>query len=174
METINFGEEQNNSAPKAPRNKKLIWGGVILAVLILAVIGWQYWQYVNSPYYQQMKAVKALEKLYTDDTIGGKTPEETLVLYTDAIRRDDIESALKYVGAGTAKDEARNQIMEYKNLGKFQVYVDLLVKAKLSPDKDLNWNPDDVLYEVLDENGRRVLAMYIYKTKIGIWKIREI
>ncbi len=66
METINF-EGKNISevpsaplAPKAPRNRKLIWSGVILAVLILSVIGWQYWQYTQSPYYQQMKAVKTL------------------------------------------------------------------------------------------------------------------
>ena len=65
---MNFGDLNNenninnNSAPEAPnnRNKKLIWAGVILAVLILSVIGWQYWQYIHSPYYQQMKAVKAL------------------------------------------------------------------------------------------------------------------
>lgn len=50
METINFGQEENNSAPKAPndRKKKLIWAGVILAALILSVIGWQYWQYAYS------------------------------------------------------------------------------------------------------------------------------
>ena len=81
METINFGEPQasqeeknqnENSAPKAPngepkqnwrKNKKLIWAGIILAVLILAVLGWQYWQYTHSVYYQQMKAVKMIEDI---------------------------------------------------------------------------------------------------------------
>ena len=179
MDFSNLNNENNNQAPRnsgAPRewNKKLIWGGVVLGALILTVGGWQYWQYTHSVYYQQMKAIKTLEKFYADDEIGGKTPEETLSLYTDAIKKGDIDSALKYVGGGTAKDEVKKQLLEYKNLGKFQVYTDLLIKAKLSPDKDLNWNPDDALYEVLDENGRRILAMYIYKTKTGIWKIREI
>jgi len=59
------GGENNQAAPKAPRNKKLIWAGVILAALILAVIGWQYWQYIHSPYYQQMKAVKMIENMNT-------------------------------------------------------------------------------------------------------------
>ncbi|MDP1891630.1 MAG: hypothetical protein Q8K55_12120, partial [Gemmatimonadaceae bacterium] len=98
METINFGEEQNNSAPEAPNNrkKKLIWAGIILAVLILSVIGWQYWQYTHSTYYQQMKAAKELEKLYADDTIGGKTPEETLALFLDAVKKEDFELASQY------------------------------------------------------------------------------
>jgi len=65
METMNFGDTNQEAAPKAPRNKKLIWVGVILAALILAVIGWQYWQYIHSPYYQQMKAVKMIENMNT-------------------------------------------------------------------------------------------------------------
>lgn len=48
----------NNTAPKAPRNKKLIAAGAILAVLILSVIGWQYWQYTQSPYYKQTQMEK--------------------------------------------------------------------------------------------------------------------
>ena len=63
METMNF-DENNNAAPKAPigdRKKKLIWAGAILAALILSVIAWQYWQYTQTPYYQQMRAVKEKE-----------------------------------------------------------------------------------------------------------------
>ncbi|MFH1048280.1 MAG: hypothetical protein V1732_01300, partial [Patescibacteria group bacterium] len=109
METINFSEENNinnNSAPKAPdneprqsgaRKKKLIWAGIILAVLILAVIGWQYWQYTQSVYYKQMKAVKMIEKdLKEQDKWGGKTPEETVRMFTEAVKKGDFELASKY------------------------------------------------------------------------------
>ena len=190
METMNFGEPQasqgENSAPEAPvggtdgenggnKGKKgLIWAGVGLEVLIAVVGGWQYWRYINSPYYKQMQAVKEFEKFYEDDNIGGKTPEETLALYIEAIKRGDIDSAIKYVGAGAAKEDIKSQLLEYKSLGKFQNYVDLLIKVKRSSDESLNWNPDDVLFEVLDARGKRVLAMYIYKAKNSVWKIREI
>lgn len=78
METVNFedsnSENSNQAAPKAPRNKKLIWAGIIMAVLILSVGAWQYWQYTHSVYYQQMKAVKTLEEIAKEsDKYGGKT-----------------------------------------------------------------------------------------------------
>ena len=101
METMKFGdlnnENNNQAAPKAPRNKKLIWAGIILAALILAVIGWQYWQYMQSPYYQQMRAVKMIEAQQKEsDKWGGKTPEETVRLFTEAIKKGDFELASKY------------------------------------------------------------------------------
>ena len=71
METINF-DENSNSAPSAPisnngdsgennsnkKKKKLIMAGAVLVVLILSVIGWQYLQYTQSPYFKQIQTVK--------------------------------------------------------------------------------------------------------------------
>ena len=79
------------------RRRKLIWAGIVLATLILAVIGWQYWQYTQSPYYQQMRAVKMIEAQQKEsDKWGGKTPEETVRLFTEAIKKGDFELASKY------------------------------------------------------------------------------
>ena len=174
METINFGGEQNNSAPKAPNNrkKKLIWAGIILAALILAVMGWQYWQYTNSPYYQQMKAVKALEKLYADDNIGGKTPEETLTLFLDAVKKEDFDLAGQYA-VFDLRSEIKNTLAEYKNSEYWQTYLEWLSSAKKSLKKDYDFGPDSATYESFDNQGRRVVFISLAKNKNGIWKINE-
>ena len=93
------GENAGNSspAPQAPRNKKLIWAGAVLAVLILAVVGWQYWQYTQTPFYKQTQMVKAIdESLKESEKWGGKTPEETVALFTDAVKKGDFALASKY------------------------------------------------------------------------------
>jgi len=174
METINFGEEQNNSAPKAPNNrkKKLIWAGIILAALILSVIGWQYWQYIHSPYYQQMKAAKELEKLYADDNIGGKTPEETLQMFLDAVKKEDFDLASQYA-IFDLRPEIKNKLTEYKNSEYWQAYLGWLSSAKKSFKKDYDFGPNSATYESFDNQGRRVIFVSLVKNKNYIWKINE-
>ena len=157
METINFGEASpagggtsqgdgnkenienagnNNSAPKAPvsdgskRKKKLIAAGVVLAVLILSIIAWQYWQYTQSPYYKQMQAVKTLENMAKEsDKWGGKTPEETVALFTDAVKKGDFELAGKY-GITEIQSEIKNTLNTYKNSEYWQDYLVWLDSVK--------------------------------------------
>src|SRR3989344_2028803 len=40
---------------------------------------------------------EALKKLYEEDTYGGKTPEETLALFIDALKKGNTDLAAKYV-----------------------------------------------------------------------------
>ena len=167
METINFGEEQNNSAPKAPmsnRNKKLIWAGIILAALILSVIGWQYWQYTNSTYYQQMKAVKALEKLYADDNIGGKTPEETLALFLDAVKKEDFDLASQYA-IYSAREDVKKWLIDIKENGQMEEFIKIY--SQTVKEKGAG---TDVAFNVY-ENNKVVDSIGMNKNPKGIWKI---
>jgi len=174
METISFGEENreenkggNNSAPKAPRNKKLIWAGIILAVLILSVIGWQYWQYTQSPYYKQMQAVKTLEEMAKEsDKWGGKTPEETVALFTDAVKKGDFELASKYGNPDLIKPELEKMKVDEK--------MDLLVKeletGKIEEISGFSGNNVNLMAEI---DGLRVRVLSMYKSDGGTWKIVE-
>ncbi len=173
METINFGEEskeENNSAPKAPmsggdnRKKKLIWAGVILAVLILSVIGWQYWQYTHSVYYQQMKAVKALEKLYIDDEIGGKTPEETLALFLDAVKKEDFDLASQYA-IYNSREDLKKWLVSIKEKGQMAEFIKAYSQA--TKEKGAGTDMQFSVYE----NGKEVSNIGLSKNPKGIWKI---
>ncbi len=166
METISFGEEQNNSAPKAPRNKKLIWAGIILAALILAVIGWQYWQYIQSPYYKQVKAAKEFEKLYADDEIGGKTPEETVVLFRDAIKKGDFELAAKYGD----EEKIKPELEKIKAIGKIDLIIRELEVGKVKEIPGFSGNNVNLIAQI---DGIEVRVLSMYKSEGGTWKIVE-
>ena len=166
METINFGEEQNNSAPEAPNNrkKKLIWAGIILAVLILSVIGWQYWQYTHSTYYQQMKAVKELEKLYADDTMGGKTPEETLALFLDAVKKEDFELASQYA-IYDGREDLKKWLISIKEKGQITEFI--IAYSQAIKEKGAG---TDIQFSVY-EDGKEISNIGLSKDLKGIWKI---
>jgi len=175
METISFGEENreenkggNNSAPKAPRNRKLIWAGIILAVLILSVIGWQYWQYTQSPYYKQMQAVKTLEEMAKEsDKWGGKTPEETVALFTDAVKKGDFELAGRYGNPETIKPV----LEKIKNDGNISLLIKDLETGEIRNTPGFGPNSVDVVIKENDKVKYTVLSMG--KSEGGTWKIDE-
>ena len=183
METINFGEPQasqeeknqnENSAPKAPngepkqnwrKNKKLIWAGIILAALILAVLGWQYWQYTHSVYYQQMKAVKMIEAQQKEsDKWGGKTPEETVRLFTEAVKKGDFDLASKYGN--------RELIMPVLEKMKAEGKISDLIKWLEAGEIDMfdnGYNAD----LIIRENKQDFWIMGLFRSDGGTWKIVE-
>ncbi|OGD25293.1 hypothetical protein A2819_00210 [Candidatus Azambacteria bacterium RIFCSPHIGHO2_01_FULL_40_24] len=158
------GEENNQAAPKAPRNRKLIWAGIIVAALILAVIGWQYWQYMQSPYYQQMRAVKMIEAQQKEsDKWGGKTPEETVRLFTEAIKKGDFELASKY-----GREEIKSELEKMKTAGQMNLLMRELETGKIVMfdnryDADLR----------TDIDGVKVRVLSMHKSDGGTWKIDE-
>ena len=166
METMNFGEQNEGSAPEAPnnRNKKLIWAGVILVALILSVIGWQYWQYIHSTYYQQMKAAKTLEKLYADDTMGGKTPEETLALFLEAVKKEDFDLASQYA-IYSAREDVKKWLIDIKENGQMEEFI--RVYSQIVKEKGTG---TDVAFNVY-ENNKVVDSIGMNKNSKGIWKI---
>ncbi|MBI2446204.1 MAG: hypothetical protein HYV51_00050 [Parcubacteria group bacterium] len=172
METMNFGdlnnENNNQAAPKAPRNRKLIWAGIVLAVLILAVIGWQYWQYTQTPYYQQMKAVKAIEKdLKEQDKWGGKTPEETVRLFTEAVKKGDFDLASKY---GRSKD-IKPALEKINNDGNINLLIKDLENGALEESPGFAGEYFDLI--IKENNKRKYSILTMYKSDSGTWKIVE-
>ena len=69
-----------------------------LAVVVLGISGF----FVRERYqgYGEYRDYKALEQRYiqamTEDTYGGKTPQETLDLFVAALKAEDVELASKY------------------------------------------------------------------------------
>lgn len=67
---------------------------VALAVGVLYLTG--YIKYRTSPEYRAEKYFEELAKKYREDTYGGNTPEETLQLFIDALKKGDVELASRY------------------------------------------------------------------------------
>ncbi len=184
METMKFdeaspaegGASQGGNNSDAPfgggrssdqkRRRKLIWAGIILAVLILAVIGWQYWQYTQSPYYQQMKAVKEIEKMAKEsDKWGGKTPEETVRLFTEAVKKGDFELASKY----GREEKIKPELEKIKSEGKIDSLIKDLEAGKIEEGETGPQYADLVIKKI----SKNYWILSLYKSDGGTWKIVE-
>lgn len=76
---------------------KFLVAGVGIAVLgIGAMYGVKYFKQRNDPDYLATLEMEKLNKLYAEDTFGGDTPEETLRLFIDALKKGDTDLAAKY------------------------------------------------------------------------------
>jgi len=89
-----------NSQSENPRNNFFIFSGVLITVLVLSAGGLSLWKRYNDPARQQKLAFenyqKQVEEAYKNDTYGGSTPEETLRLFVEALKKEDVELASKY------------------------------------------------------------------------------
>ena len=92
-----------------PNQKTKFWKFVIgfLAIVLLAAGGFFVWNKYFSPqaklarqtqenYQKYLDWQAKYEKAMREDTYGGKTPEETLNMFIDALKKGDIELASKY------------------------------------------------------------------------------
>lgn len=79
--------------------------GLIFFAIVIAILGlFALWNaYFGSDRIDIEETAKNFEKLEQDiktalkaDTYGGKTPQETLDLFIDALRKEDVELAAKY------------------------------------------------------------------------------
>jgi hypothetical protein len=96
----NNPSENLNNQPKKRRAKWIIIALIIILVALFLILGgynnikttikglWAVNQY-NA-------GIELYEKTMLEDTYGGKTPEETLVMFIDALEKGDIELASKY------------------------------------------------------------------------------
>ena len=73
--------------------------GIVLSVSFLAAIILSTWgrdDYRFMTEEDSQKVVDAMNKEYAEDPYGGTTPEETLKLFTDALKNGDTALAAKY------------------------------------------------------------------------------
>ena len=171
METISF-DENSNSAPKAPindgRKKKLIWAGVILTALILSIVAWQYWQYTQTPYYKQMQVVKELEKMAKEsDKWGGKTPEETVALFSDAVKKGDFDLASRYGNPEVIKPA----LEKIKNDGNLDLLIKDLENGILEESPGFGGLYVDLI--IKESNKPKYSVLTTRKSDGGTWKIVE-
>jgi hypothetical protein len=109
---------------------------IFLIVAILVAAGFllwgaswlfQYYQYRTGPEYQAQKYIKEMEKKYREDAYGGSTPEETLNLFIDALKKGDIDLASKYFVIDK-QEEWKRKLDESKKVGNIDKFVSLLEK----------------------------------------------
>ena len=110
---------------------KFAAGGILIALVALGVLfGIRYLRYRNDPAYQNEQAAyeyveqeKKLIQQMKDDPYGGETPEETLRLFIDALKKGDTDLASRYFVVD--KQEQQEQLLNdlKQKLPEFEKYA---------------------------------------------------
>jgi len=164
-----------------------------LAIILLAGGGyWTYNSYLSPEAKQRRAANENYERLYkglvTDfeeamkaDTWGGKTPQETLDLFVEALRADDIELAAKYFHIETNTEDP-----DYLTRRKWEENLEKIVEeygidrtiALLENNQFTGvalWNENLAGFDLLGDNGKVIGTIGLrFNTRSGVWKIESL
>lgn len=206
-------ENQNNQINNIGKLKSKFWKftlmffAVVIGIFVLYVAGM--WAFKAYQQWQGEKRVEnlaqALKQFEADDyakamadTYGGKTPQETLQMYIDAVEKGDYELASKYFIGDKQEEElmsfdgaSKENINNMLNVLRRVEIVDLRKQLEQMYDDEMKqYNLDEAkedyvnrLYDVWDYDKKAFM-----KTKVdgydfsvdfkkypnGIWKIIEI
>ncbi len=154
----------------------------LVAVFVLAfLLAWTLWLSPDAKKYHAdranyelaMNAIATYENAMKNDTYGGKTPQETLDLFIDALKNNDLDLAAKYFileESGKPDLEWNEDLKRMKELNELGLFIDFLSKAKPYPEDRL-YEGD---YKFISENDKGELELYIdfeFNKYSGVWKI---
>ena len=148
--------------------KFFIRGLLIIAIGFGAVYAIQFWRQRTNPEYQVLQYFKDLERQYREDPYGGSTPEETLRLFIDALKKGDIDLAAKYFLIEEQKKwrEDLTMIKEKQLLNKM---IDDLNKTKLTI------RDERAFFSLIDEKNVVISELVMHKNPLNNkWKITEL
>jgi len=152
----------------------MIFCGIIIGILALYIIG--NWAWRTYQWRQSEKIGKAAEESikkwqqedYAEamaDTYGGKTPQETLQMFIDAVEKGDYELASKYF-LGDRQERWKEDLNQIINTNKVDNFL-IPIKEALKFTGSFS----------ADENGYAITTPILVDFKKypnGIWKIIEI
>ena len=138
------GQIQQDLNSEKPKRKYWKFVAGFLGIIIIAFGGFFVWEKYFSPqakinretqknYEKYLEWQKNYEKAMREDTYGGKTPEETLQMFIEALKKEDIELASKYFmlrDDGSVDPKWKEALKKTKEAGKLSEVIDLLSKAK--------------------------------------------
>lgn len=181
-----FKSEVPNKDKRLKVNKTSLmrFAGIFLGIIIL-VAGIVYaWENYLSPEAKYARNVANQYQKYLDwetqyretlknDTFGGSTPEETLRLFVEALKKGDVDLASKYfwIDEGIPQSVWRDGMQKLKDEGKLEEVVGNIERATYdnqSSSEKTKW------FVIKDSNG---IVDYSITLKINeenkIWKIEN-
>jgi hypothetical protein len=157
----------------------LIGGGIFVWINYLSPEAKQARQ-MQKQYEAYQKWEERYEQAMREDTYGGKTPEETLQMFIEALKKEDIELASKYFMLDTNENsdyflqrEPRilGQLSDFKQQNKLDQLISYLANAKKSADFT---SSDEASYRIY-ENSQLVSVVVLRLNKdSGVWKISSL
>ncbi len=193
METVVAPDSQAPLGTEGKKQKK-IWK-FLIAFLILIAAGaavWFVWGGYFSPEAKRARETErnyekyaAWEKAYEDamrqDTYGGKTPEETLRMFIDALKKGDIDLASKYFMLETnekspdylTRRKWKDVLSAARSSEKIGEVIQLLENAENDPSSAIN--SEYSVFSMYDRDGKYVSDIDFRFNKFSnVWKIESL
>ena len=143
-----------------------VWGGYFSESA-------QYRRQVEENTNKYMEWEKNYNKAMTEDVYGGKTPQETLDMFIDALRKEDVDMASKYFllnSVGQVDQKWVDGLRKSKDEGKLQEIVKLVAQARQTFIDD-----DGAVFKLYDSTGEIVVMIEIKLNEFSnIWKIESL
>ena len=180
-------ENQNSGKPKR-KYWKFILG--FLGIIVIVGGGFFVWERYLSP---QAKSNRETQKNYekylaweenykkamTEDTYGGKTPEETLKMFIEALKKKDIDLASKYFALNTNEnseyyltrrewEEGLRKAKEEGRLGEVTKELETAKLTETSSQLDTAWF---TIYDTQKEIKHEILLEF--NKYSSVWKIES-
>lgn len=179
MNTLPHDPAQGVQA-RNPRSFILLFVGILLLVA-LAIWVWQAYLSPEARSAQQMQknyeSYQQWEQSYKDalrnDTYGGKTPEETLALFIDALEKEDVDLASKYflIDEKLSREKWIAFLSKIKENGNLIKFADDLKKYD---EKSKSFDPY-YLFIYKNEDGSIALQITLQLNKeSNVWKIESL
>jgi len=182
-------EEQIQKKPSSEKSGRKYWKFVagFLGIIVIVAGGFFVWERYFSPqakinretqknYEKYLEWERNYEKAMKEDTYGGKTPEETLKMFIEALKNEDVELASKYFMLD--ENINRKKWVDRLNSIKQNNYLPTMIKdieEKARPDIQNRLNENDYKFVLRadDDTVGAVIDMEFNKYS-GVWKIESL
>ena len=132
-------------------------------------------EYFNPEYLDEFaKFEKQYVQAMTADTYGGSTPQATLDLFIDALKKEDADLAAKYfmLDDNLSRDKWIEALGEMKAKGLLDDMARDLEKAK--PDLEGKIDENDFKFAIFDNGVLSNLIDMQFNTYSKVWKIENL
>ena len=185
-ENFNFIEEEPKIESKGRKRKFWKFAAVFLVIIAVLAAGLIIWNEYFSPsarnarqteenYRKILQVQTNYEEAMGKDTYGGKTPEGTLKMFAEALKKGDIDLAGRYFSLeddGSANSEWLKGLEEKKSSGGLEELISIVESAKKS---SRDTGSSDIAEYVVINSGKVDYSIELKLNKFSqIWKIESL
>ena len=143
--------------------------GVGIAILgVIALYTVRYFNPENRQIREAERLIEELKRQEREDPYGGTTPEETLRLFIEALKKGDIELASKYF-IWDKQEEWKKNLIQITDKKLLDEMVKDLQKDKYPHKIDNTF----ITYSIANDKNEIALTIYLKRIPSGIWKIQQ-
>ena len=177
--------ENPKKKSKLPSKRRLFVVFGIIALIVIAVLLIQYFDPETVERREGRKNTEEFVELYegwqrqlSEDTYGGKTPQETLNMFIEALRNEDLELASKYFAPEMDEENPEKMTwqghLEYLQGMKEKGFIQRMVDEFENFDDDFRWSENVHWFTFNNEDGSIELEIPVSLNKnSGVWKIQK-